>query len=79
MDDIFYRASSNDVLYFFNNQINLAIQDPRGQTLLHYAVRTSAKDVIGYLLDNDMDVNITDHNGETPLFDCAKKGKLMIA
>ena len=41
---------------------------------MHYATRTSAKEVISYLLENDVDVNIIDNSGETPLFDCAKKG-----
>jgi ankyrin repeat protein len=36
-------------------------------------------DVIQYLLDLDINVNMVDSHGETPLFDCARKGKLDIA
>jgi uncharacterized protein len=79
MKEMFLKAAANDVLYFFQTQLNLLETDERGQSLLHYAVRTSAKQVIDYLLDNDIDINIQDKNGETALFDCCKKGKLSIA
>ena len=79
MTEAFMKALTNDVFYFFNNPVNLNQQDERGQSLLHYAVRTSSVQVISYLLDNDIDVNLVDSNGESALFDCAKKGKMTIA
>ena len=53
--------------------------DDKKKSLLHYAVLGSAMDVIHFLLDQDINVNMTDQHGETPLFDCARKGKLEIA
>lgn len=79
MKEMFLKAAANDVLYFFQTQVNLLETDERGQSLLHYAVRTSSKQVIDYLLDNDIDINIQDKNGETALFDCCRKSKLAIA
>jgi uncharacterized protein len=53
--------------------------DEKKKSLLHYAVLGSALDVIHYLLDLDINVNMADSHGETPFFDCARKGKLDIA
>ncbi len=36
-------------------------------------------DVLEYLLSQDIDVNMTDQQGESAIFDAARKGKLLIA
>ena len=38
-----------------------------GDTLLHMAVDEGTPEVVGYLLDNDAEVNATDRYGYTPL------------
>ncbi|KAI1771716.1 ankyrin repeat-containing domain protein [Hypoxylon cercidicola] len=42
----------------------------RGESLLHYAAAGANVDVIEYLLDNGLHINVTNHNGWTP-FMCA--------
>lgn len=72
-------AAQNNIDYFYEISINLNMRDSKNQSLLHYAVRTSATKVIDYLLENEIDVNMIDYMGETPLFDCARKSKVSIA
>ncbi|MDY3195903.1 MAG: ankyrin repeat domain-containing protein [Paracholeplasma sp.] len=79
MEQAFSMAAQNNLTFFYQNPINLQIQDSRKQSLLHYAVRTSANEVIEYLLTNEIDVNVIDYMGETPLFDCVRKSKISIA
>ncbi|MBU1143055.1 MAG: ankyrin repeat domain-containing protein [Firmicutes bacterium] len=76
---IFLKASENDLEYVKLHFSHIAMVDEKKKSLLHYAVLGSALDVIKYLLDLDINVNMTDSHGETPLFDCARKGKLDIA
>ncbi|MBN3490558.1 ankyrin repeat domain-containing protein [Acholeplasma equirhinis] len=77
--DLFKYAFENDISLLQSNLDFIGVKDPRGKSLLHYAVLGSAHDVVDYLLSQDMDVNITDQLGETALFDCARKGKLLLA
>ena len=76
---IFLKAAENDLEYVKLNFSYIGMQDEKKKSLLHYAVLGSAMDVIHYLLDLDINVNMVDSHGETPLFDCARKGKLDIA
>jgi len=76
---IFLKAAENDLEYVKLNFSHIGMQDEKKKSLLHYAVLGSAMDVIKYLLDLDINVNMIDSHGETPLFDCARKGKLDIA
>ena len=76
---IFMKAAENDLEFVKLNFTHLEMVDERKKSLLHYAVLGSAMDVIHYLLDMDINVNMVDEHGETPLFDCARKGKLDIA
>jgi ankyrin repeat protein len=76
---IFLKAAENDLEYVKLNFSHIGMQDEKKKSLLHYAVLGSAMDVIQYLLDLDINVNMVDSHGETPLFDCARKGKLDIA
>ncbi len=77
--DNFKYAFDNDLAKLQQNLDFIGIKDPKGKSLLHYAVLGSAMDVIDYLLNQDMDTNMIDQSGETPLFDCVRKGKLLIA
>lgn len=77
--EIFTKAMENDLAYIIEHSKSLAETDAKGKTLLHYAVLGSADDVIDYLLNQEIDVNQSDYQGETPLFDCARKGKIKIA
>lgn len=77
--DLFKFAFENDISNLQSGLDFIGVKDPRGKSLLHYAVLGSALDVIDYLLSQDMDVNMADQLGETALFDCARKGKLLIA
>jgi len=76
---IFLKAAENDLEYIKLHYIQLEMVDEKKKSLLHYAVLGSAMDVIKFLLDSDINCNMTDVHGETPLFDCARKGKLEIA
>lgn len=77
--DIFLKATENDLSYIKMHLTHLDDLDDKNKNLLHYAVLGSAHDVIDYLLDNDINVNQKDDYGESPLFDCARKGKVEIA
>lgn len=76
--DAFIKARDNDLDFFYNNPIYLDVQDEQGQSLLHYAIRGNASDVVFYLLDNKINPNIASNRGETPLFEAVRKGKLDI-
>ena len=77
--DIFQKATENDIEYVKLHMTHLEMVDEKKKSLLHYAVTGSAMDVIHYLLNQDINVNLVDQYGETPLFDCARKGKVQIA
>ncbi|MFA5692061.1 MAG: ankyrin repeat domain-containing protein [Acholeplasmataceae bacterium] len=77
--DLFKLALDNNLASLQSNLDSIGIKDSRGKSLLHHAVLGSANDVIDFLLNQDIDVNITDQSGETSLFDCARKGKVKIA
>jgi uncharacterized protein len=79
MMNVFFKALENDLDYVKLNYSHLEMTDDKRKNLLHYAVLGSAMDVIKYLLDMDINVNLVDSHGESPLFDCARKGKLDIA
>lgn len=77
--DLFKFALENDLSELQKHIEFTGVKDSRGKTLLHYAVLGSAKDVIDYLLLQDINVNTQDESGESALFDCARKGKIVIA
>jgi len=77
--NVFFKALENDLEFVKMNYSHLEMTDEKRKTLLHYAVVGSAMDVIKYLLDMDINVNMVDQHGESPLFDCARKGKMDIA
>lgn len=79
MEEVFIRASLNDLDFVKVNMTHLDMVDEKKKSLLHYAVTGSAMDVIKYLLDLNISTNLVDQYGETPLFDCVRKGKLNIA
>lgn len=76
---VFIKATQNDLDYVKLNMTHLEMVDEKKKSLLHYAVTGSATDVIQYLISLDINVNMADQHGETPIFDCARKGKLQIA
>ncbi|MDY0277037.1 MAG: ankyrin repeat domain-containing protein [Acholeplasma sp.] len=76
---IFERAMINDIKYFKDNTFDINQKDDSGKSILHYAVIGNAFEVINELIKRGVNVNIQDNNLETPLFDCARKGKLEIA
>lgn len=73
------KAAENDLTYVKMHLTHLEMTDEKKKNLLHYAVIGSAHDVIDFLLDQNLNANLTDVYGETPLFDCARKGKVEIA
>jgi ankyrin repeat protein len=77
--NVFIKATQNDLDYVKLNMTHLEMVDEKKKSLLHYAVTGSAMDVIQYLLGLDINVNMADQHGETPIFDCARKGKVQIA
>ncbi len=77
--DLFMCAANNDLSVLESHLTHLEMVDETYKSLLHHAVHGSAMDVILFLLDQDIDVNLVDVHGETALFDCARKGKLEIA
>ncbi|CDR31065.1 Ribulose-5-phosphate 4-epimerase and related epimerases and aldolases [Acholeplasma oculi] len=77
--DLFKYAYEDNVAYLQTHLESVHIKDPKGKSLLHYAVLGSSHDVIDYLLNQDIDVNLQDQTGETAIFDCARKGKLIVA
>lgn len=77
--NVFIKATQNDLDYVKLNMTHLEMVDEKKKSLLHYAVTGSALDVISYLLSLDINVNMIDQHGETPIFDCARKGKVQIA
>ena len=76
--DVFIKARDNDLDFFCKNPIFLDVQDEQGQSLLHYAIRGNASDVVFYLLDNKINPNIKSNRGETPIYEAIRKGKLDI-
>lgn len=77
--DIFAKVSENDLDYVKANLTDFDIVDDKKKNLLHYAVIGSAYETVEYLLTFGIPVNSTDVYGESPLFDCARKGKLNLA
>jgi uncharacterized protein len=77
--NIFQKAFENDLAYVKTHMTHLEMVDEKGKSLLHFAVMGNASDVFDYLLGLDISVNIVDHHGETPLFECARKAKLQLA
>ncbi len=47
--------------------LKLSIQDERGQTLLHRAIKTNSSDLVDALLAHKSDILIPDSQGKTPL------------
>lgn len=76
---IFMKAAENDLEFVKLNMTYIDMVDEKKRSLLHYAVLGSALDVLHYLLDMDININLADEHGETALFDCARKAKLDIA
>lgn len=76
--DAFIQARDNNLDFFYNNPIILDIQDEVGQSLLHYAIRGNATEVVFYLLENHINTNLKNSRGETALFEAIRKGKLDI-
>lgn len=76
---LFEKALINNKQSFISDNYNVNMQDETGKTLLHYAVIGSAHDVIDILLKKGANVNLLDNELESPIFDCARKGKLEIA
>jgi len=79
MENVFIEAASNHLNEVKQYMTHLEMTDENHKSLLHYAVAGSAHDVIRYLLDLNISVNMIDQYGETPLFDCARKAKINIA
>lgn len=77
--DIFLKAAENDLAYIKMHLTHLEMKDDKKKSLLHYAVLGSAEDVLQYLIDQDINVNLLDQHGESALFDCARKGKVDLA
>ncbi len=76
--NIFIEAAKNNLKFFLEKPLFLDQRDENGNSLLHYAVRGSAKEVVYYLLDNHINPNLVNNRGETALFDAVKKGSLEI-
>ncbi|HAX02987.1 MAG: hypothetical protein A2Y45_06100 [Tenericutes bacterium GWC2_34_14] len=76
---IFMKAAENDLEFVKLNMTYIDMVDDKKRSLLHYAVLGSAMDVLTYLLDMDININLADEHGETALFDCARKAKLDIS
>ncbi len=55
-------------------KINLDMRDSLENSLLHYAIKDGAKELVVFLLANGANVEAKNSSGETPLFVCAQKG-----
>ncbi len=73
--EVFLKARDNDLDFFYKNPIYLDIQDELGHSLLHYAIFGNATDVFFYLLNNNINPNLVNKRGETPIFDAIRKNK----
>ena len=66
--DAFDSIYSNNLMslkeYLETGDIN--IKNERGMSLLHYAIIFNNSDVFDLLLDNYIDINIKDRQGNTP-------------
>lgn len=78
MDKIFLAALHNDTIaireYLKFGDVN--VTDHNHSSLLHYAARGNALEVAGLLLDNYINLNIINNQGETPLFEAITRGEL---
>ena len=78
MEDIFLAALHNDTVtireYLKFGDVN--ITDNYHSSLLHYAARGNAIEVAILLLDNYINLNIINDNGETPLFEAISRKEL---
>ncbi|GHM58644.1 MAG: hypothetical protein sL5_07220 [Candidatus Mesenet longicola] len=55
-------------------RILFSAYDNKGKTLLHYAAEKGSREIIEFLIDERVDVNIKDKDGNTALHVAAKKG-----
>lgn len=53
---------------------NINCPDKFGNTALHYAAHYNRKSVVKLLIDNNVDVDVTNNAGETPLLLAARQG-----
>ena len=78
MENIFLAALRNDTVtireYLKFGDVN--ITDNHHSSLLHYAARGNAIEVANLLLDNYINLNIINDNGETPLFEAISRKEL---
>lgn len=77
--DLFQAAFDNDLDTLIKEKNILEIKNLKGQTLLHFAIFGGAIETATYLINQGIDVNQTDHSGESALFDCARRSKLELA
>ncbi|MDR2867076.1 MAG: ankyrin repeat domain-containing protein [Acholeplasmatales bacterium] len=75
MNEIFGKVLKNDIDYLKANQLSLFLKDERGKNLIHYACLNETTEVLQYLIDVGLNVNLRDFLGETALFDLARKAK----
>ena len=77
-ENIFLAALKNDTLtikeYLKFGDVNIV--DSTKSSLLHYAARGNALEVANLLLDNYINLNMVNNNGETPLFEAINRGQL---
>jgi ankyrin repeat protein len=75
-NEIYDRVAQGDVEYLQTHPNFCFVLDQRGRSLLFYAVMAPDLGVLNVLLDYQVDVNKTDFNQETPLFEAIRRRRI---
>ena len=78
MHACFHGGRLDNIKMLIQNGADIQAQDCDGSTVLHYASRYSNQEVVEFLLKlNEISVNATDNNNQTPLmYACYEGGRL---
>ena len=77
--DIYFDIRINDLekINSYKNEIDYALLNNDGDSLLHYAVKSNSFDCVRFFIKN-ISPNVKNKYGETPLFYAAKMGKIQM-
>ena len=68
--DIVYKGDVEAFEALINAGADVNMQNKYGETLLHIAIRRDRRAMVEKLLENNVDLNLADNPGWTPLMEC---------
>jgi ankyrin repeat protein len=63
-----YSGNENLVKYLVELEVDITIEDTRGETALFIACKNNNKNIVEYLVEHGADINKENQSAETPLF-----------